>query len=185
MIDLWTWQLSCGYHQFWLFYFSKNSIFIFCSDFQFISKINNSSMVVLMKCSCSNTRGYQFWLDLPVSCEKNSNCHKFRQNVLPFHSQWKIWTPPAHSVLMLWLPNLVRNCSIVYCINWYLHNVDTIIIWVAISWWIIRIYPYPQNSGIPKVVTIFWYIKKTNSNLALQISTEYFCSCFIVGFCCN
>ena len=29
MIDLWTWQLSCGYHQCWLFYFSKNNIYFF------------------------------------------------------------------------------------------------------------------------------------------------------------
>ena len=70
MIDLWTWQLSCGYHQFWLFYFLKNNIFIFFSDLQFISKIKHSSIVVLMKCSCSNTRGYQFWLYVSVSWKK-------------------------------------------------------------------------------------------------------------------
>ena len=156
MIDLWTWQLSCGYHQFWLFYFSKNNIFIFFSDFQFIPKIKHSSMVVLMKCSCSNTRWYQFWQGVSVSWKKSSNCHKYRQNVLPFHNQWKIWTLSVHSILMLWRPNFVRNCSIVYHSNWYLHNDDTIIIWVAMSWWIIRSYPYPQNSGILEVVTIFF-----------------------------
>ena len=118
MIDLWTWQLSCGYHQFWLFYFLTNNIFIFFSDFHFISTIKHSSMVVLMKCSCSNTRWYQVWLDVYFSWKKSSNCHKFRQNVLPFHNQWKIWTLSVHSILMLWRPNLVRNCSIVYGIKW-------------------------------------------------------------------
>ena len=94
--------------------------------------------------------------------EKNSNCHKFRQNALPFHNQWKIWTLSVHSILMLWRPNLVKNCNIVYRINWYLHNNDTIIIWVVMSWCIIRSYPYPQNSGIPEVVTIFFdTVKKT------------------------
>ena len=39
------------------------------------------------------------------------------------------------------------------------------------SWWIIRSYPYPQNNGIPEVVTIFLYIIKTNSNLALSNGT--------------
>ena len=95
--------------------------------------------------------------------EKNSNCHKLRQNILTFHKQKKIWTLSVHSILMLWRPNVVRNCSIVCinCINWYLHNVDTIIIWVVMSWWIIRSYPYPQNSGITVVVTIFFlYLKK-------------------------
>ena len=160
MIDLWTWQLSCVYHQFWLFYFSKYNIFIFFSDFQFISKIKQSSMIVLMECNCSNTRGYQFWRDVPVSWKKSSNCHKFRQNILPVHNQWKIWTLSVHSILMLWWRNLFRNCSIIYHINWYLHNVDAIITWVAMSWCFIKSYPYPQNSGIPEVVTIFVYIKK-------------------------
>ena len=137
------------------FTFRKITYLYFLSDFQFISKIKHSSMVVLMKCSCSNTRWYQFCRDVSVSWKKSSNCHKFRQNVLPFHNQWKIWTLSVHSILMLWRPNLVRNCSIVYRINWYLHDVDTIIIWVAMSWWIIRSYPYPQNSGIPEVVTFF------------------------------
>ena len=178
MIDIWTWQLSCGYHLFWLFYFSKNNIFIFFSDFQFISKIKHSSIVVLMKCSYSNTRGYQFWLDVCVFWKKNSNCHQFRQNVLPFHNQWKIWTPSVHSILMLWRPNFVRNCCKVYCINWHLNNVDTMIIWVAMSWWVIRSYPYPENSGIPEVVTIFWYNKKQHSNLALGNGT-YFGTIFV------
>ena len=41
-----------------------------------------------------------------------------------------------------------------------LHIIDMIIIWVATSWWIIKSYPYPQNSGIPEVVTFFLkYIK--------------------------
>ena len=122
-------------------------------------QIEHSSMVVLMKCSCSNTRGYQFWLDVSVSWETSSNRHKFRQNALSFHNQWKILTLSVHSIL-IWRPNLVRHCSIVYCVNWYLHYVDTIIIWVAMSWWIIRSYPYPQNCGIPDVVTIFWYMKE-------------------------
>ena len=39
------------------------------------------------------------------------------------------------------------------------------------SWWIIRSYPYPQHKGIPEVVTIFWYIKKTNSNFDLGNGT--------------
>ena len=34
----------------------KNNIFLFVSDFQLISKINLSSMIVLMKCNCTNTR---------------------------------------------------------------------------------------------------------------------------------
>ena len=113
-------------------------------------------MVVLIKCSCSNTRWYQFLAKCIRFLEKSSNCHKFRQNVLPFHNQRKIWMLSVHSILMLWRPNLVRNCSIVYCINWYLHIIDTIIIWVAMSWWIIRSYPYPQKSGIPEVMTIFF-----------------------------
>ena len=61
---------------FTVFYFSKNNIFIFSSDFLFISKIKLSSMVVLMKCNCNNTIGYQFWLDVSVSWEKSSNCDK-------------------------------------------------------------------------------------------------------------
>ena len=155
MIDLWIRQLSCGYHQFRLIYFSKYNIFLFARDFQLASKINPSSMIVLMKYNCNNTRGYQFWLDVSISWKTNSNYDKFRQNVLPFHNQWKTWTLSVHSILMLWIPNVVRNCSIVHFINWYLHNVDTSIIWVARSWWIIRSYPYPQNSGIPEVVTFF------------------------------
>ena len=116
-------------------------------------------MVELMKCNCINTRGYQFWLDVSVSRKKSSNCDKFWQNVLPFHNQWKIWTPSVHSILVLERPNLVRTCTIVYSINWYLHIVDTIIFWVALSWWIIRSYPYPQKSGILEVVTIFNTLK--------------------------
>ena len=169
MIDLWTWQLSCGYHQFLLLCISKNNIFIFFSDFQLISKIKHSSMVVLMKCSCSNTRGYKFWLAVSVSWNKSSNCNKFRQNVLPFHKQWKIWMPSVLSLLMLWRPNLVRNWSIFYCTKWYLHDVDTVIIWVAMSRWTIRSYPYPQNNGIPEVVTIFWYNKKQTTILLLPM----------------
>ena len=151
MIDLWTWQLSCDYHQFWLFYFSKNNIFIFFSDFQFISKIKHSNMVILMKCSFSNTRWYQFWLDVSVSWKKSSNCHKFRQNVLPFHNQWKIWTLSVHSILMLWRPNLVRNCSIVYHTKWCWYNYY-LCCYVMMNH---QKLPYPQNSGIPEVVTIF------------------------------
>ena len=49
----------------------KNNIFLFVSDFQLISKINLSSMVVLMKCNCNNTRCYQFWLDVFISWEKS------------------------------------------------------------------------------------------------------------------
>ena len=138
----------------------KNNIFLFVSDFQSISIINLSSMIVLMKYNCNKTIGYQFWLDESISWKKSSNYDKFRQNVLPFHNQWKMWMPSVHSILMLYRPNLVRNCSIVNCIYWYLHIVDTSIISVARSWWIIRSYPYPQNSGIPEVVTFFKYIKK-------------------------
>ena len=141
----------------------KNNIFLFVNDFQLISQINLSSMIVLMKCNCNNTIAYQFWLDVSISWKKSSNYDKFRQNVLPFHNQWKMWMPSVHSILMLYRPNLVRNCSIVHCINWYLHIVDTSIISVARSWWIIRSYPYPQNSGIPEVVTFFKYIKKQTS----------------------
>ena len=133
----------------------KNNIFLFTRDFQLISKIKLSSMIALMKYNCNNTRGYQFSLDVSISWKKSSNYDKFRQNVLPFHNQWKMWTPSVHSILMLKRPNVVRNCSIVHFINWYLHIVDTSIIWVARSWWIIRSYPYPQNSGIPEVVTFF------------------------------
>ena len=77
----------------------ENNIFLFVSDFQSISKINLSSMIVLMKCNCNNTRGYQFWLDVSISWKKSSNYHKFRQNFLPFHNQWKMWTPSVHSIL--------------------------------------------------------------------------------------
>ena len=35
----------------------KNNMFLFACDFQLISKINLSSMIVLMKCNCNNTRG--------------------------------------------------------------------------------------------------------------------------------
>ena len=48
----------------------KNNIFLFVSDFQLISKINLSSLVVLVKCNCNNTRGYQFWLDASISWKK-------------------------------------------------------------------------------------------------------------------
>ena len=48
----------------------KNNIFLFVSDFQLISKINLSSMIVLMKCNCNNTTGYQFWLDVSISWKK-------------------------------------------------------------------------------------------------------------------
>ena len=137
----------------------KNNTFLFVNDFQLISKINLSSMIVLMKCNCNNTIGYQFWLDVSISWKKSSNYEKFRQTVLPFHNQWKMWMPSVHSILMLYRPNLVRNCSIVHCINWYLHIVDTSIISVARSWRIIRSYPYPQNSGIPEVVTFFNTLK--------------------------
>ena len=65
----WTRQLLCGYHHFDHF-FLKNNIFLFLSDFQLISKIKLSSMVVLMKCNCNNTRGYQFWLDVFISWKK-------------------------------------------------------------------------------------------------------------------
>ena len=77
MIDLWTRQLPCGYHQFWLFYFSKNSILLFFSDFQCISKIKPSSIIVLIKCSCSNTRGYPLSISI-ISWKTSSNCDKFR-----------------------------------------------------------------------------------------------------------
>ena len=55
---------------FWLFYFEKNNIFQLFSDFQLISKIKLSSMIILMKCNCNNTRGYQFWLDIFISWKK-------------------------------------------------------------------------------------------------------------------
>ena len=48
----------------------KNNIFLFVSDFQVISKVNLSSMIVLMKCNCNNTRGYQFWLDVSILGKK-------------------------------------------------------------------------------------------------------------------
>ena len=57
----------------------KNNIFLFVGDFQLISKIILSSMIVLMKCNCNNTRGYQFWLDVSISWKKSSNYNKFRQ----------------------------------------------------------------------------------------------------------
>ena len=50
--------------------FFKNNIFLFVSDFQLISKINLSSMIVLMKCNCNNTTGYQFLLDVSISWKK-------------------------------------------------------------------------------------------------------------------
>ena len=50
-----------------------------------------------------------------------------------------------------------------------LHIVDAIIIWVAMSWWIIRSYPYPKNSGISEVVTIFQYIEKQTAILLLAM----------------
>ena len=48
----------------------KNNIILFSSDFQFISKMNLSSMIVLMKFNCNNTREYHFWLAVSISWEK-------------------------------------------------------------------------------------------------------------------
>ena len=64
----------------------------------------------------------------------------------------------------------------VYCINWYLHIVNKIIVEVAMSRWIIGSYPYPQNRGIPEVVTIFQYIEKQTSIylLAMEITLTQF-----------
>ena len=92
----------------------------------------------------------------------------------------EIWMPSVHSLLMLWRPNLVRNWSIVYCIKWYLHDVDTVIIWVAMSRWTIRSYPYPKNNGIPKVVTIFWYNKKQTTILLLPMELTLAQSLYIL-----
>ena len=167
MIDLWTRQLSCGYYQFWLFYFSKNNTFKFFSDFQFISNIKFSSIIVLIKCNFNNTRRYPFWLYLSFSWKKSSNCDKFRQNFLPFHNQLKIWTRSVHSILWLGRPNLDKNCTIVYCIHWCLHIVHTIIIWVAMLGWIIRSYPCPE------VVTFSLIHYNTNNNLAPSNGTHF------------
>ena len=45
----------------------KNNIFLFVSYVQLISKINLTRLIVLMKCNYTNTRGYQFWLDVSIS----------------------------------------------------------------------------------------------------------------------
>ena len=81
---------------------------------------------------------------------------------------------------MLWRPNLVKNWSIFYCMMWYLHDVDTVIIWVAMSRWTIRSYPYPQNNGIPEVVTIFWYNKKQTTILLLPMELTLAQSLYIL-----
>ena len=137
------------------FTFRKIIHFYFTVIFQFISKVKLSNIVLLIKCNCNNTRGYPFWLYLSFSWEKNSYCDKFRQNVLPFHNQWKVWTRSVRSILRLGRPQLVRNCTIVNCINCCLDIVYKRDIWVVMLWWIIRSYPYPQNRGILEVATFF------------------------------
>ena len=151
---------------FYIFY-----IFLFFSDFQFISKINISSIVVLMKCNCNNTRGCPLWLHRSFSWKKDQIVIDLGKISCHFTTKKNIWTPSVHSILRLGRPNLVINCTIVYCINHYLHIVDTITVWVAMSWWIIRSYPYPQNSVIPEVV-IFSIHYNTNNALALSNGTH-------------
>ena len=154
------------------FLFLKSNIFLFVSDFQLISKINLSSMIVLMKCDCNNARWYQFWLDVSISWKKaqitinlgKMTCH-FTTNINAFCAL------NIDVIKTKFGPKL--QYSLLYQL--ILHIVDTSIIWVARSWRIIRTYPYSQNSEIPEVVTFYKYIKKTqkNSNLALSNGTHF------------
>ena len=126
--------------------FSKKSIFVFFDDFQIIFKLRPSSMTVLIKYNCSNTSWYPFELYVSISLKKCSNWEKFMQKFLPFHNQWKIWTASLHLILRLSSPKFARNCAMGCCIKSYPHIVGTVILLVVMSSWIIRNYPYPQNS---------------------------------------
>ena len=150
----------------------KINIFLFVSDFQLISKINLFSMIVLMKCNCNNTRGYQFWLDVSISWKKaqitinlgKTSCHFTTTGECERLLCTQYWC---------YKDQISSETAALHFINWYLHIVDTSNIWVAKPWWIIRSYPYPQNSGIPEMVTFFKYMKKTNSNLAPSKGTHF------------
>ena len=137
---------------FFIILFSRNKIFVFFNDFHLIFKSKPSSMTVLIKYNCSNTKWYPFRLYVSISLRKSSNCEKFIQKFLPFPNQWKIWTVSLHLILRLWSPKLARNCIIDCCIKSCLHIVGTVIFLVVMSSWITRNYPHPQHNEILEVI---------------------------------
>ena len=135
-------------------------------------------MTVLIKYNCSRTIWYPIRLYESISLKKkqtkkhSSNRDKIMQKFLQFHNQWQIWTPTLHLILRLTSPKLARNCTMDWCIKSYLHIDIAVIFSVVMSSWIIRNYPYPQNS---KILEVLRNVKCACNCLVYGNDTFYFC----------
>ena len=151
----------------------ENNIFLFVSDFQSISKINLSSMIVLMKCNCNNTRGYQLWLAVSIYWEKaqitinlgKMSCHFTTNGKCERLLGTQYWCYKDQ----IWSETATQSTL----------SIDIYILLVQVLFELLghdessEVTPTPKIAEFRKWWHFFKYIKKTNRNLALSNGTHF------------